>query len=191
MKHRFGYFSLLVFIYLVLAIPFKAMNLIPGFTDVRPVTALGPIYAIFVGPPGCMAFACGNMIADIIDDALRWSSLAGFSANFLGPCLVWYLWRNYARRPFVLRTVRDLLFQVGAIIAASLLETAVISPAVATAYPEVDIAFFALTVLGNTTIFPIFIGIPVIILMQEELGFVPSASLRQRGRGAAGDSNTR
>ena len=182
MKHRFWFFSLLLFIYLVLAIPFKAMNLIPGFTDVRPVTALGIIYAIFVGPPGCMAFAFGNVVTDFLDDALRWSSLAGFAANFLGPCLVWYLWRNYARRPFALRTVRDLLFQVGAIIAAALLEAAIISPAVATAYPEVDIAFFALTVLGNTTIFPIFIGIPVIILMQEELGFTPSVSLRQHGQ---------
>ena len=180
MKHRFGYFSLLVFIYLVLAVPFKAMNLIPGFSDVRPVTTLGLIYAIFVGPPGCMAFACGNMIADIIDDALRWSSLAGFAANFLGPCLVWYLWRKYAGRPFALRTVRDLLFHLGTILAASLLETAIISPAVATAYPDVDVAFFALTVLGNTTIFPILIGIPVTILMQEELGFVPSVSLRKR-----------
>ena len=52
------------------------------------------------------------------------------------------------------------------------------SPAVATAYPEVNVVFFALTVLGNTSVFPILIGIPVTILMQEELGFTPCVSLR-------------
>ena len=173
MKHSIRWFFILVFVYLLIAIPFKVMTLIPGFTDVRPVAALGPVYGIFFGPIGCLSFACGNMIADIIDNALRWSSLAGFAANFLGPCLVWYLWKKYAGRPFALRTARDLVFHVGAILAMAMLETAIITPAVATAYPEVDASFFAITVLGNTAFFPIFLGIPLIMLMQDELGFRP------------------
>ncbi|MBR4222572.1 MAG: hypothetical protein IKR81_15540 [Victivallales bacterium] len=178
MKQRVWQFFLLLFTYMVFALPFKAMNLIPGFTDVRPVTALGPIYAVFWGPLGCMVCGCGNMIADIIDNALRWSSLAGFAANFLGPCVTWYMWRHYAKRSFALRTGRELLFHIGTIIVAALLETAIISPAVATAYPEVNVVFFAATLLGNTTVFPIVLGIPITILMQEELEFTPCASLR-------------
>ena len=174
MKQHIRLFCLLLFTHLVVALPFKVMNLIPGFTDVRPVTALGPIYGIFFGPIGCLSFACGNLLEDIIDDALRWSSLAGFSANFIGPCLTWYLWKRYAGRPFALRTLRDLLFHTVVIFVIALLEAAIISPAVAIAYPEVDSAFFALTVIGNTAFFPIFLGIPLIILMQEELGFHPS-----------------
>ena len=139
-------FILLVFIYLVFAIPFRSMNLIPGFTDVRPVTTVGAIYAIFIGPLGCMASACGNLIADIIDNALHWSCFAGFAANFLGPCLIWYLWRKYGKLPFALRTMRELLFHSAVIIISALLETAIISPAVSTAYPEVNILFFSLTV---------------------------------------------
>ena len=54
MKHQINLFLLLVFIYLVFALPFKAMNIIPGFTDVRPVSALAPIYGIFYGPLGCL-----------------------------------------------------------------------------------------------------------------------------------------
>jgi len=174
MKKKLCTFCLLLGTYLIVALPFKAMTLIPGFTDVRPVTALGPIFGIFYGPIGCLSSACGNLLADIIDDALRWSSLAGFSANFLGPCVIWYLWKRHAGRPFALRTPRDLLFHMGAILAASALETIIITPAVAVAYPEIDYAFFAMTVLGNTTFFPIFLGIPLTILMQEELGFQPS-----------------
>ena len=173
MKQQLRQFCLLLFAYLIVAIPFKALTLIPGFTDVRPVTALGPIYGIFFGPIGCLSFACGNIIGDIIDDALRWSSLAGFAANFLGPCVAWYLWKRHAGRPFALRTPRDLLFHTGVILAASALEAAIITPAVATAYPDVDYSFFAVTVLGNTSFFPIFLGIPLTILMQEELGFRP------------------
>ena len=170
-------FILLVFIYLVFAIPFRSMNLIPGFTDVRPVTTVGAIYAIFIGPLGCMASACGNLIADIIDNALHWSCFAGFAANFLGPCLIWYLWRKYGKLPFALRTMRELLFHSAVIIISALLETAIISPAVSTAYPEVNILFFSLTVFCNTAIFPIVIGIPVAILLQEELGFAPCKEL--------------
>ena len=170
-------FILLVFIYLVFAVPFKAMPLIPGFTDVRPVTALGAIYAVFIGPVGCMAFACGNLIADVIDNALHWSCFAGFAANFLGPCLIWYMWRRHGRLPFALRSVRNLLFHSAAIVISALLVTAIIAPAVSTAYPDVNILFFSLAVFCNTSIFPIVIGIPVTILLQEELGFAPCKTL--------------
>ena len=45
--------------YLVVAIPFKAMNLIPGFTDVRPVMALGPsVRAAQVPGLGIMGAGC-------------------------------------------------------------------------------------------------------------------------------------
>ena len=46
-------------------------------------------------------------------------------------------------------------------------------PAVAYAYPDVNVKLFAYIVLGNSTIFPIVLGIPMAIIMQEELGFSP------------------
>jgi energy-coupling factor transport system substrate-specific component len=166
-------FLALVAIHLVIAIPFKAMNLIPGFTDVRPVTAFGPVYAVFYGPLGCLATACGNLAADALDSALRWSSIAGFVANFLGPLLVWLYWTRLSRTPFALRTLPDLARHSLAVAAMALLETVIITPAVALVYPTVDASFFALTVFLNTAAFPILLGIPLAILLQEELGFVP------------------
>ena len=175
MRRHTRCFIILVFIYLVFAIPFKAMTLIPGFTDVRPVSALSPIYGLFFGPVGCLAFACGNLIADIVDDALRWSSLAGFAANFLAPCSTWYLWKRFGRHPFALRTVADLLFHTLVILVVAVLQAAIITPAVAYAYPEVNATLFACIVFGNSTIFPIALGIPLIIMLQEEFGFSPYA----------------
>ena len=166
-------FLLLLFVYLVFALPFKAMMLIPGFTDVRPVTALGHLYGIFFGPIGCFANAFGNLIADIMDNALRWSSLAGFSANLLGPFASWWLWKRLGRHPFALRTIPDLLFHTCVIVFVAFLEDAIIAPAVAYAYPEVNVKIFACFVLGNMIVFPLVLGIPLAIVMQEELGFKP------------------
>ena len=173
MKRQIICFFLLLFVYLVVAIPFKAMNLIPGFSDVRPDCALASIYGIFYGPLGCVVCAFGNLIADIIDDALRWSSLAGFSANFLGPFLIWYLWKRFGKHPFALRTIPDLLFHTLVIVLGAILEASIITPAVAYAYPEVNAKLFAYSVLGNTSVFPIVFGIPLAIVLQEELGFSP------------------
>ena len=173
MKRPLRNFILLLAVYLVFAIPFKAMCLIPGFTNVRPVSAFSTIYGVFFGPVGCLAYACGNLVADIIDNALRWSSLAGLSANFLGPCTIWFLWKRYGRHPFALRTIPDLLFHTLVIVLAALLQVAIITPSVAYTYPEVDAVLFACIVLGNETLFPIMLGIPMAIVLQEEFGVAP------------------
>ncbi len=78
---------ILTAVYLVVAVPFKVMSVIPGFADIRPVLMLNPVYGIFFGIPGCIAFAIGNLIGDLLSDSLRWSSIGGFIANFIGPFL--------------------------------------------------------------------------------------------------------
>lgn len=167
-------FFVLLAVYLVVAIPFKAMNLIPGFTDVRPVQALGPIYGIFFGPLGCLAAAFGNLVADTVDDALRWTSIAGFASNFIGPLLVWLYWTRVSRTPFSLRTARDLLRYCLVIVVMAVVEDAIVAPAVKLVYPEVDFSFLAAAVFGNTAGFPIVLGIPLSILLQEEMGLKPA-----------------
>ena len=49
----------------------------------------------------------------------------------------------------------------------------ILVPAVAYYYQNVNYVKFGGTVLLNGILFPILLGMPVIILMQEELGFVP------------------
>ena len=52
-------------------------------------------------------------------------------------------------------------------------QVVIIAPAVAAFYQNVDIAVFTASVLGNGIAFPLGFSIPLIILMQEELGFKP------------------
>lgn len=164
---------LLFFVYFLIAVPFKVMEIIPGFTDIRPVTMLGPIYAVFFGIPGCIIMAVGNLVMDIISNSLRWSSIAGFVANFAGPFLFYLFWICLSKMPFSLKTGSSILKHIGVIILSAVLETVIITPAVVLIYPVVDARLFALSVLLNDTLFPVVFGIPAMILLQEELGFDP------------------
>lgn len=165
--------ALLVAVYLIIAIPFKVMSVIPGFTDIRPVMLLKPVFGIFFGIPGCLAFAVGNLIGDIMSGSLRWSSAAGFIANFLGPFVFYLFYMKIFKKPFYLRTIKDIIRQLTVIIISAVIEAVIISPAVKLLYPEIDMLLLFVTILLNGTVFPFMLGIPLMILMQEELGFKP------------------
>ena len=173
MGRRVMLFAMLLIVYLVLALPFKVLLLIPGFTDVRPVCMLMPMYGIFFGIPGCVAFAVGNLITDIVSDSLRWSSIAGFVANFIYPYLLYLFWNKIRTKPFHLRTVKDLCLFAFTVFVSAVVLTALITPAVGFYYPEVDLGLFAFSVIVNNTLFPVVLAAPFIILVQEELGFKP------------------
>ena len=166
-------FVALVAIYLVVALPFQTMELIPGFTNVRPVMALGPIYAVFFGPAGCLASAVGNLLSDALAGSLRVTSIHGCLSNFFGPLLIWLYWTRVSRTPFSVRTPRDALRHSLVIVAAAALEMVFVAKAVALVYPEIRDDMFAKAIFANMTLFPILIGIPVSALLQDEFGFVP------------------
>lgn len=166
-------------LYFLIAVPFKVLSVIPGFTDIRPVTLLGPIYAVFFGVPGCTVMALGNLVMDAVSNSLRWSSIGGLIANFLGPYVIYLYWTRRAKRPFSLKRGSLLLQCVGIIIVSAIVEAVIITPMVAAVYPDVNAGLFAVSVLLNTSAFPIFFGMPAMMVMQEELGLRPMPLTRE------------
>ncbi|MBR2108723.1 MAG: hypothetical protein IJ932_02075 [Ruminococcus sp.] len=164
---------ILVGSYLIVAIPFKVMEVIPGFTDIRPVMLLQPIYGLFFGIIGCLASAISNLICDIVSDSLRWSSIGGFIANFLGPLVFYLFWTRISKKDFNIRNAKNLLIYCAVTLFSALVQTVIITPMVKLIYPDIQGTLFALSVMANNTLFPIFLGIPIIILLQEELGLHP------------------
>ena len=164
-------YIMLVIVYLILAVPFKVMEVIPGFADIRPVTLLGPVYALFYGVPGCIIFAVMNLVMDFVSGGIAWSSIAGLLANFAGPFLIMYYWKMKAKKTLHLRTMGNIGHYCLTLIIAALLEALIITPSVAAFYPDVNWRLFFVSVFLNTALFPILFGIPFIILIQEELGF--------------------
>ncbi len=170
MKHKVRTYILLVFVYLIVAAPFKVMEVIPGFADIRPVTLLGPIYALFYGIPGCVIFAVMNLVMDIVSGDLAWSCIAGLLANFAGPFFILYYWKRLSREDLHLRTMSNIMKHSVLIIFSAVLEAVIITPSVAFLY-DVDWKLFFISVLLNTSAFPILFGIPLTVFIQEELGF--------------------
>ena len=162
---------MLIAVYLILAFPFKALEIIPGFTDIRPVNMLVPIYGIFFGIPGCLVFAFGNLFMDFVSGSLRLTSVAGLVANFAGPYLIHIYYNKISKKPFELENVKNVLVFVAVVFVSAVLEAVIITPFVALLYPDVDAGLFALSVITNDLIFPVFFGMPIIMLMQKELGF--------------------
>ncbi|MGQ9707015.1 MAG: QueT transporter family protein [bacterium] len=70
-------------LYSALMIPFKALVIIPGLTEIRPAVSI-PIALSFVfGPSAAWGAAIGNLVGDIFGGMLGWGSLFGFVGNFL------------------------------------------------------------------------------------------------------------
>ncbi|MBM3476735.1 MAG: QueT transporter family protein, partial [Armatimonadetes bacterium] len=51
-------------VYAAVLIPFKAIPLIPGITEIRPANAIPPVLSLLFGPAAAWGCAIGNLIGD-------------------------------------------------------------------------------------------------------------------------------
>lgn len=83
-------------IFIGMAIPFKVMVLIEGFTEVRPVNAVPVVAGLLFGPAGAWGCAFGNLIADMFG-TFSSASILGFFGNFIAAYLPYKLWHFLSR----------------------------------------------------------------------------------------------
>jgi energy-coupling factor transport system substrate-specific component len=81
-------------IYAAILIPFKAIPLVPGFTEVRPGNMIPVAFGLFFGPAGAWGAAIGNTIGDLIGGSFGVGSLFGLVGNFLFAYIPYKLWMN-------------------------------------------------------------------------------------------------
>ncbi len=81
-------------IYAAILIPFKAIPLIPGITELRPGNMIPVAFGLFFGPAGAWGAAIGNTIGDLIGGSSGWGSVFGFVGNFLFAFIPYKLWDN-------------------------------------------------------------------------------------------------
>ena len=106
--------------------------------------------------------------------------IAGLAANFIAPLIHYIFWTRISKTDYSLRNGKNILKHLALIGICSVVVVAIITPAVAAAYPEVDHMLFARSVFFNQIVFPIALGIPLSILMQEELGFMPMQHIKRK-----------
>lgn len=79
-------------VYAAVLIPFKAIPIVPGITEVRPANVFPVIFSLMFGPAAAWGSAIGNLIGDVMGGTFGTGSLFGFVGNFffgLVPYLVW------------------------------------------------------------------------------------------------------
>jgi len=80
-------------LYAALLIPFKALVLIPGITEIRPASALPVVFGMLFGPAGAWGAAIGNLIGDFFG-SLGIGSIFGFIGNFMFAYVPYKVWMN-------------------------------------------------------------------------------------------------
>ena len=68
-------------IYAGMLIPFKAIQIVPGLTELRPANVIPVLFGILFGPAAAWGSAIGNLIADFFG-TLSPASAFGFVGNF-------------------------------------------------------------------------------------------------------------
>lgn len=154
-------------IFIGMAVPFKVMVLVDGFTEVRPVNAVPVVAGLIFGPMGAWGCAIGNLIADLFGTFSK-ASILGFFGNFIAAYLPYKLWHTLKKgeKPNVKSYVNIGIYIL--ISFASALSTGIFI--VCGLYYLMglwSLQLFYIIIL-NDFIFPIFIGLPVLIVLTCE-----------------------
>ena len=186
-KQTFFQMGLCALVFIGMAVPFKVMVLIEGFTEVRPVNAVPVVAGLLLGPAGAWGCAMGNLIADLFGTFSK-GSLLGFIGNFIAAYLPYKLWHISGRKesPNVKscrNIVKYLLISVVAALATALIIACGLDILLGMWVPE----FFWIIILNDLG-FPILIGLPVFIVLTSEESklqiSVPKRGLREdQGKG--------
>lgn len=79
-------------IYAAILIPFKAIPLIPGVTELRPGNVCPIIFGLMFGPAGAWGSMIGNFAADLFGGTLGIPSIAGIFGNFFMGMIPYVIW---------------------------------------------------------------------------------------------------
>ncbi|MFD1512492.1 QueT transporter family protein [Halomarina rubra] len=81
-------------LYMTALIPSSGLVIVPGFTTVRPATALPIVFSLIVGPAAAWGAAFGNLLSDAFSGQLTSGSVFGFVGNFFLGFAAYKLWGN-------------------------------------------------------------------------------------------------
>ncbi|UNC93490.1 QueT transporter family protein [Candidatus Contubernalis alkaliaceticus] len=88
--------GLCALVFIGMAVPFKVMMLVEGFTEVRPVNAVPVVAGLLFGPAGAWGCAIGNLVADLFG-TFSTASILGFFGNFIAAYLPYKLWHTWKK----------------------------------------------------------------------------------------------
>lgn len=160
-------------IYAAILIPFKAIPIIPGFTELRPGNMIPVAFGLMFGPAGAWGAAIGNTIGDLLGGTIGWGSAFGFIGNFMFAYVPYKLWDNLGilskddMAPDCRSTKKIVLYVIVAL-AASLICGLWIAWGV-DLLGFVPFAALAAIIPANNAVAAIILGLPVTILLYPRI----------------------
>lgn len=159
--------GLCILVFIGMAVPFKVMVLIEGFTEVRPVNAVPVVVGLLLGPAGAWGCGIGNLVADLFGTFSK-ASILGFIGNFIAAYLPYKLW-HYAGRvetPNV-KSYRNIVKYLSITAVAALATALIIACGLDMLFGMWMPKIFWIILLNDFG-FPILIGLPVFIVLTSE-----------------------
>lgn len=157
-------------IFVLLAIPFKVMNLVPGFTEIRPVDSLNMLFGLMFGVYGALACAFGNLIADILGGTFMISSWAGFVSNFIGTYAAYVLWYGIAKKRPQINNVKQVMIFIFVSVIVAVIIAVIVAWGVGISYNDIDESSIFIQVFLNTVVFSVVLAMPMIIVLNVSYG---------------------
>lgn len=166
-KKEMKHMLLCIAIFVFMAVPFKAMTLVEGFTEVRPVNAVPVIAGLLFGPAGAWGCAIGNVVSDLFG-SFSLTSLLGFFGNFIAayvPYRIWHIVKS-GESPNV-KTHGNLGFYIY-ISGIGAMATGIFITG------GLDLFFgywswdLMVIIMVNDFLFPVFLGLPVLIVLTSD-----------------------
>ncbi len=84
--------ALIAAVYAAVLIPFKAIPLVPGFTEIRAAQVIPPVASLLFGPAAAWGTAIGNLIGDLMGGTIGLGNAFGFVGNFLLGATPYVIW---------------------------------------------------------------------------------------------------
>lgn len=78
-------------VYAAVLIPFKAIPIVPGITEIRVAQVITPVASLLFGPAAAWGIAIGNLVGDLFG-SIGPGSVFGFIGNFLLGAIPYMLW---------------------------------------------------------------------------------------------------
>ena len=153
--------------YAAILIPFKLLPLIPGYTEVRPASAIPPACAILFGPAGAWGSAIGNLVGDVMG-TIGPGSIAGFFGNFAFGFLPYVIWKALGGKTPFSATPRNLIGYCVGTVFASLVCALIISPVVVALGAAPFQVIFGI-IMFNNVVFGCFLGIPLLLAVYKRV----------------------
>lgn len=154
-------------IFIFVAVPFKTMDIIPGFTEIRPVNALNIVYGLLFGVYGALSCVAGNLISDILGGTLAVSSWAGFVSNFFGTYIAYILWYKFVKEKPIINDFKQITAFIIISFFIAFIISGIVTFGVKISYETVNSIVLFKSVFFNTVGFSVILGMPLLIAINE------------------------